>query len=83
MSNLQDDFVQFIQLLLDDKKLQNWFISLGPMSENARIIELRNTAVRMAQSKEDESIIKMVTTLSKPSVYGSIRAVLLAELNNN
>ena len=81
MSNLQDDFVQFIQVLLDDENMQRWFISLGSMPENARTIELRNMAVKMAQANEDENIIKMVATLAKTKVYDSIRAVLFAELN--
>jgi len=81
MSNLQDDFIQFIQVLLDDENMQRWFISLGAMPENARTVELRNMAAKMVQGNEDENIIKMIATLSKTEVYDSIRAVLFAELN--
>lgn len=81
MSNLQDDYIQFIQVLLDDKTIQRWFLSLGSLSENARTIELRNMAIKMLQAKEDENVIKMVATLSNNRVYQSIRAVLFAELN--
>lgn len=81
MSNLQDEFVQFIQLLLDDDKMQDWFMSLSSLSLNARTIELRNMAIKMAQSNEDDNIVKMVATLSNTEVFDSIRAVLLAELN--
>jgi len=81
MSNLQDEFVQFIQMLLDDEKMQSWFMSLSTLSSNARTIELRNMAVKMSQSNEDENVVKMVASLSKTAVFDSIRAVLLAELN--
>ena len=82
MSNLQDEFVQFIQMLLDDEKMQEWFMSLSTLSENSRTIELRNMAVKMSQSNEDENIVKMVASLSNIEVFDSIRAVLLAELNH-
>ena len=81
MSNLQDEFVQFIQMLLDDEKMQEWFMSLSTLSENSRTIELRNMAVKMSQSNEDENIVKLVASLSNTEVFDSIRAVLLAELN--
>ena len=81
MSDLQDEFVQFIQLLLDDEKLQTWFMSLSTLSENARTIELRNKAIQMSQFNEDEKMVKMVATLSKQEVFESVRAVLFAELN--
>jgi len=81
MSNLQDEFVQFIQMLLDNETMQAWFMSLSTLSSNARTIELRNMAVKMSQSNEDEKIVKMVASLSKTEVFDSIRAVLLAELN--
>jgi hypothetical protein len=83
MPNLQNEFVQFIQMLLDDEEMQIWFISLSTLSANDRIIELRNLAFKMSQSNEDEAIVKMVTSLSNDEVYDSIRAVLLAELNHN
>ena len=81
MPNLQNEDVQFIQMLLDDEEMQMWFISLSKLSANDRIIELRNLAFQMSHSNEDEAIIKMVTSLSNDEVYDSIRAVLLAELN--
>ena len=81
MPNLQNEYVQFIQMLLDDEEMQMWFISLSKLSANDRIIELRNLAFQMSHSNEDEAIIKMVTSLSNDEVYDSIRAVLLAELN--
>jgi hypothetical protein len=81
MSNLQNEYVRFIQIMLDDEEMQKWFISLSKLSANERIIELRNLAFKMSQSNEDEAIIKLVTSLSSDEVYDSIRAVLLAELN--
>jgi hypothetical protein len=81
MSNLQNEYVRFIQIMLDDEEMQKWFISLPKLSANERIIELRNLAFKMSQSNEDEAIIKLVTSLSSDEVYDSIRAVLLAELN--
>jgi hypothetical protein len=81
MPNLQNDYVQFIQRLLDDEKMQMWFVSLSKLSANERIIELRNLAFKMSHSNEDEAIIKVVTSLSSDEVYDGIRAVLLAELN--
>jgi len=81
MSNLQDEFVQFIQMLLDDEKMQKWFMSLSTLSENSRTIELRNMALKMSQANEDENIVKMVASLSNTEAFDSIRAVLLAELN--
>jgi hypothetical protein len=81
MPNLQNDYVQFIQKLLDDEEMQMWFVSLSKLSANERIIELRNLAFKMSHSNEDEAIIKVVTSLSSDEVYDGIRAVLLAELN--
>jgi hypothetical protein len=81
MPNLQNEYVQFIQMLLDDEEMQMWFVSLAMLSANDRIIELRNVAFKMSHSNEDEAIIKMVTSLSSDEVYDSVRAVLLAELN--
>ena len=81
MSNLQNEYVRFIQIMLDDEEMQKWFISLSKLSANERIIELRNLAFKMSQSNEDEAIIKLVTSLSSDEVYDSLRAVLLAELN--
>ena len=81
MPNLQKEYVQFIQMLLDDEEMQMWFISLSTLSTNDRIVELRNLAFKMSHSNEDEAIIKVVASLSSDEVYDSIRAVLLAELN--
>ena len=81
MPNLQNEFVQFIQMLLDDEQMQIWFMSLSKLSANDRIIELRNMAFRMSQDNEDEAVIKTVTALTSDEVFESIRAVLLAELN--
>lgn len=80
MPNLQDEYVQFIQMLLDDEEMQTWFVSLSKLSANERIIELRNLAFKMSHSNVDEAIIKVVTSLSSDEVYDGIRAVLLAEL---
>jgi CHASE3 domain sensor protein len=81
MTNLQKEFVQFVQMLLNDEEMQKWFVSLSKLSANDRVIELRNLAFKMSQSNEDEAIIKVVSSLSNDEVYDSIRAVLLAELN--
>jgi hypothetical protein len=81
MPNLQNEYVQFIQRMLDDEEMQMWFVSLSKLSANERIIELRNLAFKMSHSNEDEAIIKVVTSLSSDEVYDGIRAVLLAELN--
>ena len=81
MTNLNENFIKFVQLLLDDEQIQNWFMSLSSLSENARTIELRNMAIKMHQSNEDEDMVKLVASLSNNEVFGGIRAVLLAELN--
>jgi hypothetical protein len=81
MPNLQNEYVKFIQMLLDDEAMQMWFVSLSKLSANDRIVELRNMAFKMSQSNEDETIIMVVTSLSSDEVYDGIRAVLLAELN--
>jgi hypothetical protein len=81
MSNLQKEFVQFIQLLLDDKNMLDWFMKLSTLSVNSRVLELRNMSIKMSHSNEDENIVKMVASLSNEKIFESIRAVLLAELN--
>ena len=81
MSNLHNEFVQFIQRLLDDEDMLLWFTSLSSLSDNDRTLVLRNKAVLMSQTDEDESMVKMVAGLSDNDVFNSIRAVLLAELN--
>ena len=83
MSNLQNEFIQFIQILLDDEEMQKWFVSLSKLSTNEKTIALRNMAFKMSQANQDDAIVKMVTSLSNDEVYDSIRAVLLAELNQN
>ena len=81
MSNLQDEFVQFIQWLLDDGDRLTWFMSLSSLSVNDKTIALRNKLVLLSQTGEDENILKMVATLSDDNTFDTIRAVLLAELN--
>lgn len=81
MSNLQDEFVPFIQRLLDNEEMLRWFMSLSSLQMNERTIEIRNRVILMSQSNEDESSLKMLATLSDSGVFDSIRAVLLAELN--
>ena len=83
MSNLQNEFVQFIQILLDDEEMQKWFVSLSKLSTNEKTIALRNMAFKMSQNNQDDAIVKMVTSLSNDEIYDSIRAVLLAELNQS
>jgi len=81
MSNLQDEFVPFIQRLLDNEDMLRWFMSLSSLQMNERTIEIRNRVILMSQSNEDENVLKMMATLSDSDVFDSIRAVLLAELN--
>jgi len=81
MSNLQDNFVSLIQLLLDDDSMQHWFVSLSSMSVSARAVELRNMALKMHQADEPEDVVKMIASMSDTKVFESVRAVLLAELN--
>ena len=81
MSNLQDEFVPFIQQLLDNEEMLRWFMSLSSLQMNERTIEIRNRVILMSQTSEDERVLKMLATLSDSDVFDSIRAVLLAELN--
>lgn len=81
MSNLQDEFVPFIQRLLDNEDMLRWFMSLSSLQMNERTVEIRNRVILKSQSNEDENVLKMLATLSDSDVFDSIRAVLLAELN--
>lgn len=81
MSNLQDEFVPFIQRLLDNEDMLRWFMSLSSLQMNERTVEIRNRVILMSQSNEDENVLKMLATLTDSDVFDSIRAVLLAELN--
>ncbi|MDH5218046.1 MAG: hypothetical protein OEX19_10140 [Gammaproteobacteria bacterium] len=81
MSNLQDEFVPFIQQLLDNEEMLRWFMSLSSLQMNERTIEIRNRVILMSQTNEDDSVLKMLATLSDSDVFDIIRAVLLAELN--
>lgn len=81
IATLNDSYIHFIQMLLDDESQQRWFMSLSQLSENARTIELRNIAIKMHQAGEDDATVKMVGSLANDDVYAGIRAVLIAELN--
>ena len=81
MSKLQGEYVKFIEFLLNDEEMQKWFISLSTLSSTDKLIELRNLVFKMDHSNQDEAITKVVASLSENDVYDTVRAVLLAELN--
>lgn len=81
VSGLQEEFVQFVQWLLDDESRQSWFISLSSLSPNDRLIELRNKAILLVQANERDNIVTQVATLADVETYNIIRAVMFAELN--
>lgn len=81
MQNLEQNYIEFIKWLLDNQDMQTWFISLSSLDQEQKLLELRNTAIRLSASQENDETVKMIANLTDEDTYNSIRAVLLAELN--
>lgn len=81
MSQLENDYIPFVQWLLDNEDMQKWFFSLSSSPIELRTIELRNKALSLMQTEPDQSISTTIAKLADEDVFDAIRAVLLAELN--
>lgn len=81
MSDLENDYVQFVQWLLDDAERQDWFLSLSVLNEVERRLSLRDRVILLAHTTMNEQVLRLMAELVDPDVYSEVRAVLFAELS--
>ena len=67
----------FVQALVVDDELREWFESLAEFPEADRATEFLQMATRIRESGEHEEIAHATALLATPGVYESVREAML------
>lgn len=73
---LSNEYVLLVQVLSEDKKLRDWFETLGKLPDNLRHAELRKMSSKMKEDGQDEALISLVDSLHEQGIRDAIRNAL-------
>ena len=76
MAAIPEPLVSFVQALVDDESLRDWFESLADVSGRERAIEFTGVATRMRESGEHPELAHAVALLAAPGMFEAVLATL-------
>lgn len=71
-TEIPEDLIRFVQVLMEDEKLKVWFMSLENMPKNLRLSELHKMTIKMKSGNVDPTIISLVEALMETDIYEAI-----------
>ena len=79
MADIPESLVRFVQALVEDEGLHEWFESLAIFSPRERAAEFNAVATRMRAGGEHADLAHATALLGAPGMYEAVRAAV-AEL---
>ena len=73
---VRDEFVRFLQVLLEDADLRAWFVALDRIPDAARHAEFVRIAGEMRDAGEHPELIHATALLAQPGIYRAVRQTL-------
>jgi hypothetical protein len=68
-TRLPDSLIRILQVILEDRKLTQWFMQLDSFSENQRLIEMTKLSRTMRRAGMDEESLTSIELLNHPHVW--------------
>jgi hypothetical protein len=76
-TSVSEDFIRMIQVLAEEERFRNWFLSLQPMAENLKYSVLGSMVEQMKENQENPDFILAVQSLMNPIVYNAVVKTIL------